>query len=321
MRFTGQNKKNINARYFLNEVVSAEQQPYANAAQEVLDNQSLSEDAKKSILSIVLYLRDSGLVSGNRITTVVPDITSAIKQTKNFTSPEAENAIRAALNKSEVDSTRFNMIQAIDNRIKSLDELSALLLGPEVSATTPEKFTPPAAPSKSGFKGDLKALGQFSELIPSVATQAKKSFAVRCPDIAKKVQEQAIAIVQPSNLPNKEVIIKRMSGRNAEFMGVTALSILNVSLKMIGGLQIPISMEGFKTACKGGENISKAIENIKNIKPVVIASIMNQQPAQQVASAEEFPTDNLAESIKRDASYNRLKDEKNKKLFEALIKG
>jgi hypothetical protein len=320
MRFTGQNKKNLNVRYFLNEAVSADQQSYANAAQEILDNQSLSEQEKKSILSIILYLRDSDLVSKNRITTVVPDLANAIKGTKNFTSPQAENAIRAVLTRSEVDPTKFDMIQAIDNRIKSLDELSGLLLGSQISATTPQRATSVAATSKSALKDVPKAPGEFQG-IPNIATQAKKSFAVRCPNIAKKIQDQAVALIQPTSLPNKEIIIQRMSGRNSEFVGVTALSVLNASLKMLGQTELPSSMEGFKTACKGGDNINKAIENIKNIKPAIIAAIIDRGQGQQVASVEDIAGGTLAESKQRDLSYNRIKEQKNKKLFEALIKG
>ena len=208
-------------------------------------------------------------------------------------------------------------------------------------------------PTQKAVSGTEKLVNPFYSEYSALATKSKGF--VKCPNIAGPIQAAAVEVIKGvrPELVSTPALIKRLTDGK---VGATTLQMINVALKFAGKPVMPVSMKSFQQVCNLNPVQVKEIVGYMNQLPrqdaEKIAALANQ-PTQQTTGTEkrkesdyqyfpqrstdpsitkiapkvEKPVDTskigqgMDESKARDASYNALKEQKNKKLFEALIKG
>jgi len=203
-------------------------------------------------------------------------------------------------------------------------------------------------PTQKAVSGTEKLVNPFYSEYSALATKSKGF--VKCPNIAGPIQAAAVEVIKGvrPELVSTPALIKRLTDGK---VGATTLQMINVALKFAGKPVMPVGMKGFQQVCNFNPVQVKEIVGYMNQLPrqdaEKIAALANQ-PAQQATGTDRIPrlpqrsTDpsitriapkvekpvdtskigkGMDESKARDVSYNTLKEQKNKKLFEALIKG
>lgn len=259
MRFTGQNKKKLDARYFLNEAI---------------------------------YNQDPDFQ-------VVVDIVQDTFMNKQVLTPPELEALDANFKKLKV-LDQSNELDTYETAKKAYEFLQKRTL---------KGFDVPEEPISA-----TTSLGK-------IATKGK-GYAGKC-DIARLIQTAARGIIQKSSISNKQKILKRLSDN---IMGPTTLSVINLVASRIGSQKFPLNQSGFAEACSKPEGFaSLVIQELLKLDPQTIAQAVTGGGSGEMYAQDdisrEITESKLFESKERDNSYNRIKDEKNKKLFEALIKG
>lgn len=197
--------------------------------------------------------------------------------------------------------------------------------------------------------GTEKLVNPFYSEYSALATKSKGF--VKCPNIAGPIQAAAVEVIKGvrPELVSTPALIKRLTDGK---VGATTLQMINVALKFAGKPVMPVNMKSFQQVCNLNPVQVKEIVGYMNQLPrqdaEKIAALLANQPTQQATGTDRIPrlpqrsTDpnitriapkvekpvdtskigqGMDESKARDASYNALKEQKNKKLFEALIKG
>ena len=207
-------------------------------------------------------------------------------------------------------------------------------------------------PTQKAVSGTEKLVNPFYSEYSALATKSKGF--VKCPNIAGPIQAAAVEVIKGvrPELVSTPALIKRLTDGK---VGATTLQMINVALKFAGKPVMPVGMKGFQQVCNFNPVQVKEIVGYMNQLPrqdaEKIAALANQ-PAQQATGTDRIPSlpqkksrdpnitkiepkvekpvdtskvgeylKDLKESKARDVSYNTLKEQKNKKLFEALIKG
>lgn len=205
-----------------------------------------------------------------------------------------------------------------------------------------------AGSTQQTTSGTEKFVNPFYSDYSTLATKSKNF--VKCPNIAGPIQAAAVEVIKAvkPELVSTPALLKRLTDGK---VGATTLQMINVALKFASKPAMPVGMKGFQQVCNFSPFQVKEIVGYLNQLPrqdaEKIAALTNQ-PAQQTTGTDSLPrlpqrsTDpnitkitqkvekpvdtskigkDLEEAKSRDNSYNTLKEQKNKKLFEALIKG
>ena len=293
MRLAEQNKKKINPRYFLNEEVMER----STARQEILDYM-----ASKNIMPSA--------------------------------DPNEELVITKAAERIMQGENPVKVKEAIINQISAMRDIEF------------RKLSGTATQQPDALRAGLEA----------VETQSKEG--IRCRAVALPIQQALFAAISKYNpaLSNNAALKKRLSDGVVGHTTIQAINLISTASKEAGIPSFSDDRKGFAEVCRLDRKTSKAIvDAISSLDMRVISALSNlvlrdedkrTEITTGISGTSKVPKDlnirygpqnwqvpesgllqprpeeagrSLEESKARDASYNALKDQKSKKLFEALM--
>jgi len=293
MRLAEQNKKKINPRYFLNEEVMER----STARQEILDYM-----ASKNIMPSA--------------------------------DPNEELVITKAAERIMQGENPVKVKEAIINQISAMRDIEF------------RKLSGTATQQPDALRAGLEA----------VETQSKEG--IRCRAAALPIQQALFAAISKYNpaLSNNAALKKRLSDGVVGHTTIQAINLISTASKEAGIPSFSDDRKGFAEVCRLDRKTSKAIvDAISSLDMRVISALSNlvlrdedkrTEITTGISGTSKVPKDlnirygpqnwqvpesgllqprpeeagrSLEESKARDASYNALKDQKSKKLFEALM--
>lgn len=295
MKFAEQNKKKIDPRYFLNEEVMER----STARQEILDYM-----ASKNIMPSA--------------------------------DPTEESLITNAANRIMDGGDPIRIKEEVVDRISTMREVEF------------RKLSGTATKQPDALRAGLEA----------VETQSKEG--IRCRAVALPIQQALFAAISKYNpaLSNNAALKRRLSDGVVGHTTIQAINLISTASRGAGIPSFSDDKKGFAEVCRLDRKTSKAIvDAISSLNMQVISALSNLMLKDEdkrteiptgISGTSKVPKDlnirygpqnwqvpesgllqprpeeagrSLEESKARDASYNTLKEQKNKKLFEALIKG
>jgi len=250
----------------------------------------------------------------------------------------------AEQNKKKIDP-RYFLNEDIESDIAAAREMGAGQYRPNPALAFD--------PTQKAVSGTEKLVDPFYSQYSTLATKGKGF--VKCPEIAGPIQAAALEIIKGvrPELVSTPALMKRLTDGK---VGVTTLQMINVALNFAGKPSMPVNVKSFQQVCSfTPAQVQEIVGYMKQLPRQTAEKIaaLSSQTAQttgtdkrkesdyqylpqrstdpsitRIAPKVEKPVDTskigrgtLEESKARDASYNTLKEQKNKKLFEALIKG
>lgn len=301
MRFTGQNKRAINPKYFLNEAVATEEalSKYTQAMDKIQQSTEVRQPELKRQMAAIVYSMFQKELDGQQSANPIDVVNSMIAaQNISKLGGEVQSPLETA---QEVGAALFD-VRNIASGNTSLEDYKKALASHITQAMTPEDRPQPLTATKPEFAPDVSN---------------RKGVVCRAAYLVQIQAEKALTAGGRTDLLPRVQDYKRFKNKTA-IMGTVTLAILNKALEESG--EKPFAPTDFAGACRDTARVMKAAPKIATID---VASVIERRGGSAVASAapQEQPSSALTESKIRDTSYNRLKDEKNKRLFEALIKG
>lgn len=208
------------------------------------------------------------------------------------------------------------------------------------------------------LSGTAEQAPEFRAGFEKIETASREG--MRCKKTALPIQQAIFAAISKLNpqLKNSQILSKRLSDG---IVGHTTVQAINIISKATSGMGLPQysdDAKGFAEVCGLDQNtVARIVATIKTLDTEIINALSNlilKEPKKQdvvqvkggvSGTANQPPTEKvgswqlppggfyqrrpeevarevgLEEAKRRDTSYNKLNEQKQKKLFKALVKG